>query len=224
MRLAAPAHPEHDLEGRPLAVPPNLASAAAALEAYAAFGGPTDSLARLANEVVALSKSWASPDYRAAAQAALLHVPVRLAYDLLTPAITALVPAHDDRLLAMYRAVRENDGSRVRLIYDTLRTLRAGNRPGDLPMDEAFLEARLLLAVGDTARATELLDASLGALPFTDAHVLDFVGQAAAVGRTAALRARLDEMAGVSAAGARSRERLRQLWRLNVPSPLADRQ
>lgn len=79
------------------------------------------------------------------------------------------------------REMRDKDALRERLLI----------LPGEVDIEWTFNEARVALAVGDTADAIRRLDRTLTALPTAHAYLLDRVPPAAALVRAMALRAEL---------------------------------
>ena len=98
-------------------------------------------------------------------------------------------------------------------------------RPSEISIDRAYQEAWLLLAVGDSAAATELLDLSLNALPLLGTGLLEFVAQAAGLVRAMALRAELAARAGDNVTAQRWTRPVIALWSDADPElrPVVDR-
>ncbi|HEX6405933.1 MAG TPA: protein kinase, partial [Gemmatimonadales bacterium] len=146
-------------------VPLPLTDAALGLFAYSAFGNPMDSLAALEQRVERLIPSYVESSRRLRTRQALLDVPAVLAFPE-----RGIRPMHRAQAGGNYRLVMQwklarRDTAGVREEFRSLRAARRGLRPGDVAFDGTYHEARLLLALGDTAEAIRLLDLSLNALP-----------------------------------------------------------
>jgi hypothetical protein len=105
-------------------------------------------------------------------------------------------PMHRPNAGGNYRLVMQwklsrGDTAGVREDFKSLREVRRGLRPGDVSFDGTYHETRLLLAIGDTAEATRLLDLSLQALPTLGTDLIDQVPEVATLVRGMALRAEL---------------------------------
>jgi hypothetical protein len=100
----------------------------------------------------------------------------------------------------------------VRAQLDTLTSVRRVDRVGDIALDNTFQEAWLLLAMRDTAAAQRRLCVPLSALPSLGIGLLVDVPQAAAVGRSLALCARLAAQRGNRAAAQHWALALIELW------------
>jgi hypothetical protein len=85
----------------------------------------------------------------------------------------------------------QKDTTGLRESLKQLKEVQRDLRPGDVAFDATYHEAWLLLAIGDTAQATQLLDLSLDALPTMRSEILDQLPQVATLVRGMALRADL---------------------------------
>jgi hypothetical protein len=104
------------------------------------------------------------------------------------------------------------DSAGVRSTFRWLDSLRGGQRPGDLSIDGVFLEAWILVEVGDTAAAVRRLDRSLGALRGHGTYLVTEMPQAGGLVRAMALRATLAAAVGDTAIGRRWAEAVVVLW------------
>jgi hypothetical protein len=95
---------------------------------------------------------------------------------------------------------------------DTLRTIRAGLRPGDVAITATLLESRVWLALGDSVAAARLLSRSLDALSTLGSGLVDNVDQAASLVRAMVLRAELAAAAGDGATARRWGGAAADLW------------
>jgi hypothetical protein len=92
-------------------------------------------------------------------------------------------------LLQMQWLLGQKDTTGLRESFKQIKEVQRDLRPGDVAFDGTYHEAWLLLAIGDTAQATELLDLSLDALPTMRTEILDQLPQVATLVRGMALRA-----------------------------------
>jgi hypothetical protein len=99
-------------------------------------------------------------------------------------------------LLSMQWRLGQGDTAGVRQEFNRVRTAQRNVRPGDISFDATYNEARLLLALGDTVEATQLLDLSLQALSTLGGDLLDQLPQVTALVRGMSLRAGLADRAG----------------------------
>jgi len=197
LALSAPVDTPMTWDGDPLPdTPVPVKEAALALLGYAALGGPVDSLRALKARVDRRVASWTGPTARERVRLAVLHVPVELAFPQLGLTDVHRADAGGDYVLEWQWALAHGDTARVRTERARLARLRSHRRPGDVAVDGTYLEAVLLLQIGDSGAATQLLDLSLTALPTLGTYLLDQVPQAAALVRAMALRADLAGRAG----------------------------
>jgi tetratricopeptide (TPR) repeat protein len=193
-------------------VPLQLTDAALGLYAYSAFGAPRDSLVVLEQRVERLIPSYVEPTKRAATRQALLDYPSLLAFPE-----RGIRPMHRSTpsaryLLVMQHQLVRSDTAGLRQSFRKLQEVQRDLRPGDVAFDGTFHAAWLLLAIGDTAQATHLLDLSLDALPTMRAEVLDQLPQAATLVRGMALRAELAAQRNDSVTARRWAGSVVQLW------------
>ena len=213
-QLLALAAPEMTLEiedGHALVRPLPLAAAAFALTGYAALGAPADSVVAVAGRVERLVDASVPATQRDAMRAALLDHPRRLSYPLLGVGPVSGTPG-GVFYRRMLSSLDHGDTAALRASLDTLRTMRRNMRPGDVAITGTYLDARLSLALRDTAAATELLEASLNALPTLGKGLLENVDQAACLVRAMVLRAELAARAGDAATAQRWAAAVTILW------------
>jgi len=122
-------------------------------------------------------------------RAALLTLPRRMAVERGVRAARRAPLRTVDPLIGLEQALAAGDTAAVRKGIARLRELRRDRRPGDQTIDAAVSEVQLLLAAGDTAAATDQMDASLTAMAALSPGVLDRVPEAAALPRMMELRA-----------------------------------
>jgi tetratricopeptide (TPR) repeat protein/tRNA A-37 threonylcarbamoyl transferase component Bud32 len=209
---AAPDYTFLNSDWEEVTVPLQLTEAALALFAYSSFGAPVDSIDTLEQRVERLVPSYVVPARRTAARQALLDVPAVLAFPE-----RGIRPMHRARaggnyLLAMQWRLGQGDTAGVRQEFSRIRAAQRNFRPGDISFDATYHEARLLLALGDTAEATQLLDLSLQALSTLGGDLLDQLPQVTALVRGMALRADLADRAGDSTTARRWATDVLTLW------------
>jgi tRNA A-37 threonylcarbamoyl transferase component Bud32/tetratricopeptide (TPR) repeat protein len=125
------------------------------------------------------------------------------------------VAAPEDRLMRMQQAFARHDSGRLRAMFDTLLRGRGADRPGDVAIDYTYQEAWLLLAMGDTGTAVARLDHALTALSTLGDDVIDYVPQAAALGRAFKLRADVASKKKEADVAKRMERVVATLWRPN---------
>jgi hypothetical protein len=122
-------------------------------------------------------------------------------------------PAAQGRYLLelQWRAAR-GDSATVADRLAFVASLRRATEPGEVAVSAAYLEAGLLLAVGDSAAAVDRLDLALEALAVSRVDLLDAVAFPAALVRAMALRAMLAHASGERAVAARWSRAVLDLW------------
>jgi serine/threonine-protein kinase len=194
------------------APPPAVLGAAARLTANAALGACTPRLTAMVDEVDQLVARYVSPATRESVRLKVLSRPLSLAVPCLGPAVMERIPDNGIRLARMQRALARGDNGAVRAQMDTLTRMRRIERVGDIALDNTFQEAWVLLAMHDTVAAERHLCAPLSALPTLGTRLLFDVPQAAAVGRSFALCARMTARRGDAAAAQRWTQAVVLLW------------
>ena len=194
------------------------------LFARAAAGVCDDSLLALRREIETLLESYSQPVSRSGFRRDLLTRPMSLAFPCLGVRAFGDLPSRLP-LDAAQRAVARGDRRHAVAIIDSQEVVRRVIAPGDVALDFVVLEAQLRASIGDTTAAIGQLDRVLRALPTLSQFVFREEAQAAAFGRSLALRAELARATGDTA---EQRLRARQallVWRHADPSlgPAVDR-
>ena len=207
-RSASLARRAVELPGRspgPVAIP------AAALLAFAALGGPGDSLLALERVLrAAIEASAALP--RAESDAfEWLARPASLAFPAVLDATTSFA-GRGDPILDAQAAMLRGDPAPARQLLEQLRVGRRAVRPADISYDGLLPEATLLVRLGDDAQAAAWLDPSLHALPVTAPHALSDYVMAGALVRTMALRAEVGVRLGDTEGARRWARAVAILW------------
>jgi serine/threonine protein kinase/tetratricopeptide (TPR) repeat protein len=172
-------------------VPLQLTDAALGLFAYASFGAPMDSLVALEQRVERLIPSYVEAGRQERTRQAMLDVPAMLEFPERGIRPMHRAKAGGNYLLEMQWELARKDTTAVREHFRKLQEAQRDLRPGDVAFDGTYHAAWLLLALGDTAQATHLLDLSLQALPTARPDVIDQLPQVATLVRGMALRADL---------------------------------
>ena len=192
-------------------VQPALTESANRFFARAASGVCDDSVAVARTAFDRALDSYAAPNRRdqlrtiAIARAATLAFPC-----LRAMALTGLTAASP--LDRAQRARVAHDNRRVRMILDSLTSVRSVYRPGDIALDHTVQEAWLRATAGDTAGAERQLDLVLDALPTLSALAVREDAQSAALGRAMVLRADLASARRDSATARRWATAALDLW------------
>ncbi|HMH81685.1 MAG TPA: hypothetical protein VK531_02365 [Gemmatimonadales bacterium] len=192
-------------DNQPVTFSLNAARAGLALLSFAAVGAPVDSIKAYERRIEDLTED-VPPSRRAATRSALLDRPAELVFDVLGPR-----PAHRTDPPGPYAGMHlqwrlaHGDTMGVRATLDSLSRGGGGSlATGESTPDGVYVDARLLLAVGDTATAERTLDAPLDSLAGLHTLTLQYLPLAGSLVRMMALRAEL--------AAARSEARVAQRW------------
>jgi tetratricopeptide (TPR) repeat protein len=180
--------------------------------AYASVGAPSDSVARIASRLEDLLSLHVTPEEAERTRCRVLWYPLEIAFPVLRRA------AADERCRRLSYMERlqwqlvNGDSAGVRSTFRWLDSLRGEQRAGDLSIDGVFLEAWILVELGDTAAAVRRLDRSLGALRGHGTHLVTEMPQAGGLVKAMALRAALAAAVGDTAIGRRWAEAVVVLW------------
>ena len=200
-------------DNQAFAIPLDLAEAGLALMVYAAVGAPGDSIAAYERRIEGRITDIPAAR-RAASRSALLDVPAELVFDALgaRPAHRAGPPGPHRALLLQWTLSR-GDKALVRLKLDSLSAAGGGKlATGESTPDGVYIDARLLLAVGDSATAARTLDAPLDSLVALHTAALKYLPLAGCLVRMMALRAELAHAQGDVRAARRWADAVLVLW------------
>lgn len=184
-RTASLARRAVELPGRspgPIALP------AAALLAFAALGGPADSLLALEKQLMRAIEATATLPRVESDAFEWLARPASLAFPAALGATTSFA-GRGDPILDAQAAMLRGDPAPARALLEQLRLGRRSVPPTDVSYDGLLPEATLLVRLGDDRQAAAWLDPSLNALAMTAPHALSDYVRAGALVRTMALRA-----------------------------------
>jgi hypothetical protein len=228
LQRSAPLDTPMTWDGIELAdAPMPVKQAALELLAYAAVGQPAESLRAGKSRVDQRVSSWAGPINRERLRLAVLHVPMSLAFETIGLSDVHARDAGGDYILEMQWSVSHGDTAAVRSELVRQTELRTRSRAGDVAINGTYGEARMLLALHDTAAAIAALDHSLQALPTLSTALLEQPEQVGCAIRAMALRAELAARAGAGdrAAAARWGNAVLALWAKSDPplTPVVER-
>jgi hypothetical protein len=177
--------------GKRANLPTEVTAGALQLQAYAALGGPRDSMRAVLARTSRAIAAWIPPAEQADVRQMVFRNTFGLAYDQLAPiAQFTLVPDRDPRL-AMHMAIAKRDTAAARRSSRTMLARAAEYSPGTMGMDFFYHHATMLLSLGDTVAATAQLDAALAGLPRARSGLVTNIAAASAIVPTMALRADL---------------------------------
>ncbi len=211
---ALPAHRRSLQDDRLRALPAPVIGAREKLLAYAAFGEPVDSVRALEREVVTQLRTWVEGLPQQDVLHALLDQPMQLAFPFVgrsTVHRSRAFPGGD--LIEIQWALSQRDTAAVRTRLDTLVQMRRARGKGLSPW-RLYQEVWLLLQVGDTATAGELLGRFFNrtALSTLTPRVVESPDDAVGLVRGMALRAELAAQVGDTAAARAWARRVVALW------------
>jgi tetratricopeptide (TPR) repeat protein len=181
--------------GEPVVALPPVGGAAAAAIAFAALGGPSDSVARLHARLERYVESL-RPDRRVAAHSALVDRIAVLGFPEFAALELHRAPSRGNYLLDLHADAVRGDASAQRARLARIWSMRASLRPGDVAVTGTFQEARVLLGLADTAAAIRHLDGALLGLSALRSDAIPDVAQSASLVRAMALRGELASRAG----------------------------
>jgi len=200
-------------DNQPVAISLEAAQAGLALLSYAAVGAPVDSIQAYERRIEDLMAAL-PPPRRAATRSALLDRPAELVFDVLglRPSHRTDPPGPHQAMLLQWR-LAHGDTTIVRATLDSLSHQSGGTfATGESPPDGVYVDARLLLAVGDTGAAQRTLDAPLDSLTALHTATLQFVPLAGCLVRMMALRADLAAAQGDAGTARRWANAVVALW------------
>lgn len=192
--------------------PPALTADALALLAFAALGGPADSLLELEARVVeGISNAVASDRQAAARQEWLGRAAAQVALDVTLPSFAQLVGT-GDYLIDAEAAHARQDSAAVGALMRRAAASRAGLQPSDLTFEAILPEARLLASFGDLPGAIGRLDPTLEDLRNVSLQLVNGPVGAGLLVRAMAFRADFAHAAGDAATARRWGRTVATLW------------
>jgi tetratricopeptide (TPR) repeat protein len=191
---------------------PTADDALAALIIRAALGICDDSLRTLTRSVDQALDIYVSPARRQAVRDKLLERATGLALSCTGPAPATLISRPAIALTKVAQVAARGDRAGVIRMLDSLERVRRAIPRGSMSFDSLLEEAWLADFAGAPARAAQLLDVELTALPALSVHIVMEPGMAAAVGRGMAYRAELAARLGDPSTAAMWAGRVLTVW------------
>ena len=193
-RLVAPEDPETEYPGsadnQSVTIPIAALRVGLELLAYASAGAPPESVAALEARVER-STAGLPVASRPVVRSALLDIPAELVFDAMgsRPAHRSTPPGPSWEMAMQWALAQRDTASARATIVAEVRRRGGLLAREDTPPDGVYLDARLLLAVGDTGAAEQTLDAPLNNLSRLHSYLLRYLPLAGALVRMMALRA-----------------------------------
>jgi serine/threonine-protein kinase len=194
-------------------VPPAIAQSGPALLAYAALGGPADSLRSL-EEAVEIGRQSLPESNRNTVMARWLRRAAALAFPehrLRTLSDVGRSPSPNAQV-DLLTALASTDPTAIRRVLSRFADLRRNVRPSEIRMESLFVEAAALASIGDTRQAIEWLDPTLRSIRLSTSTNFSNVVQTGPLVRAMVLRARLAERVGDPAAARTWAKAVVALW------------
>ncbi len=189
-----------------------IAKTAPALLAYAALGGPEDSLRILERELRFAIDNVLPAAQRPTARMLWLARAAQLSFPFYHLESLTSLTGGGDPLVDAQAAFLRNDTASVSRMFATVKRVREPYSPADLTLDVLYPEAALLAELGDTAGAINWLDPTLNSLSGTEPQVFRDPPRAAALVQAMALRAGFAARAGDSTNAIRWARIVQILW------------
>lgn len=199
-------------DGQLLQPPLAVAEASRALLGYVSLGAPVDSVRSSQLRVERALGGYVPASETSRMRDATESLSLRSAYPVAPALSLQRVNGPGDYLLPIQLRASAGDSASVRSLLESTSPARKLIRPTDLAIALTYQEAWLLLQVGDSAAATQKLDASLNALPALGPYVLDLVPNTAFLVRSMALRSDLAASHGDAKTAKRWGAAVAELW------------
>jgi len=206
-------------DNQPVTIPLDIGEAGLALLVYAAVGAPADSIAAYERWIEGRISDIPRAR-RAPSRSALFDRPAELVFDALglRPGHRTEPPGPHLQMVLQWR-LAHGDSAFVRGQLDSLSRAGGGSlATGDATPDGVYIDARLLLAVGDSATAARTLDAPLDSLVALHTAALEYIPLAGCLVRMMALRADLAAARGDSEVARRWANAVVTLWSSAEPA------
>ncbi len=190
-----------------------------AFMAYASIGSPLDSITALATRLDTLLQVYPAPtNLGGFVECDISWYPRSLAFTELRQVTERRDCWDTNALLGMQWAANQNSPEEVGRQFSEVQGGRGDFTEGEVSFEHPYNEARVLLQVGDTARATQHLSRALAAIRALRTSVITEPPQAASLVRAMALRAELAAKAGETVTARLWAERVIALWRDGEPA------
>lgn len=192
-------------------VPPGLMKAAP-LRIYAAMGQPGDSLQVLERQVAAAIDQDIALSERQEIKLEWLAFPATLAFPEHQLRSISTLDGKGDILLSAQAAFARGDSAAVRRVLQGLKQTRTRVRPSDMALDNLFLEAWLLAALGDPGAAAQWMDPTFDAIASSPPQLFSEPYRVGPIVRAMALRADLAHQLGDRTGAKRWASAVVALW------------
>jgi hypothetical protein len=189
--------------GSPVPVPMEVLGTARALLAYAALGGPADSLRAFESRLSTGIASGVAIQQQSRMRDMYLARAAALAYPAFRAAGFKSLDTTSDYLLSAEAAHARGDKRTVRSILAAIAKERTRLRPSDLTLDALYPEAWLLASIGDTAQALLTIAPTLDAIRNIPVPLFYEMTMAGALVQAMSLRADLSFSQGEQSTGSR---------------------
>jgi serine/threonine protein kinase len=193
-------------------LPAEVATDAANLSTYAAFGAPRDSIisvaARLSSKLSAVVPETQLREIRSA----VMGQPLAWAAPVIGLEPAAQLGPTGDSFGNAVRALHQGDVRSAKRYSDSIAALHADFAPGEVTMDAVFRRAWLRDAIGDTPGAIAIAENALSGLSRTPPGLLANYRLPAALVRVMILRSQLAKSVGDQSSAARWAAAARSLW------------
>ncbi|HUF12346.1 MAG TPA: serine/threonine-protein kinase [Longimicrobiales bacterium] len=186
---------------------------AAALLAFAAVGGPADSLAALERATDAAIRNTVAADERAEVRKSLLERPALLAFPIHRFSLYSQRDALQSSTARAQAAWLAGDSTEARS-----RVRALVQNPSTGTMDITYALSAVAAQMGDVGGAVTVLDDALESIPFTELGMLEHVAHAGALVRAMRLRAEIAFSAGDSASARKYARAVIALWGNGEPA------
>src|SRR5207249_2920716 len=179
-RLVAPEDPETEYpasaDNQSVTIPMAALQVGLELLAYASTGAPAESVAALETRVER-STAGLPATSRPVVRSALLDVPAELVFDAMgsRPAHRSTPPGPSWEMAVQWALAQRDTPSARTTVTAALRQRGGLLSREDTPPDGVYLDARVLLAVGDTGAAEQTLDAPLNNLARLHSYLLRYL-------------------------------------------------
>jgi DNA-binding SARP family transcriptional activator len=180
--------------------PAGIATTGPALLAFAALGGPADSLRALQPRLVKEIEATLAGNEQEGARRSWLMRAATLAYPEHVFDILRSSDTDRDYLVSLLRASLARDGAAVRQQFSSLAAARAAIQPSDLMIDGLYPEAAALASLQRNHEAIAWLDPTLESIALAVSVDVADVARAGSLVRAMALRADLADRVGDRAA------------------------
>jgi protein kinase-like protein len=195
-----------------LGAPGPIASIAPSLLAFAALGGPIDSLEILESALETAIDNLIPEEDRASLRMQWLARAAQLSFPVYRFRSIGQLRGRGNPLIDAQDAYVRNDTASVRRIFADVQRIREPFSPADFSLDALYPETALLAVLGDYRAAIRWCDPTLNALAGTAPQVFSDAARAGALVHAMALRAELARRAGDGVSAARWARVVAILW------------